>query len=71
MKTIWKDKAEILEQIKITKEQKAKALSEQCFEMASMLRDKEKMLSAKLEELERRTETQQATLGFVQVGQTE
>lgn len=65
------DKEQILEQIKIAKEQKTKAISEQSFEMAAMLRDKEKMLSAKLGELERRTETQQATLGFVQVGQTE
>ncbi len=55
------DKEQILEQIKITKEQKAKAISEQSFEMASMLRDKEKMLSEKLSEIERRTETQQAT----------
>lgn len=47
------NKTEILEQIKTTKEQKAKAISEQHFEMASMLRDKEKMLGNKLDELER------------------
>ena len=55
------DTEQILEQIKISKEQKTKAISEQSFEMAAMIRDKEKMLSAKLGELERRTETQQAT----------